>query len=67
MASLNQKSILELPDEVIEEIMIFLSFSDLFNLMKQGTRMEDCAKRVLKNKPFSKYIFLPYNDISITS
>ena len=57
MECLIQKSIFELPDEIIEEIMTFLSFSDLFNLGKQGTRMEDCAKRVLKYKPFSKYIF----------
>ena len=57
MEYLNQKSILELPDEVIEEIMSYLSFSDLLNLSKEGARMEDCAKRVMKNKAFSKYIF----------
>ena len=45
-----------LPDEVIEKIMTYLSFSDLLNLRKEGGRLEGCAIRVLKKKPFSKYI-----------
>ena len=45
-----------LPDEVIEKIMAYLSFSDLLNLRKEGGRMEGCAIRVLKKKPFSKCI-----------
>ena len=45
-----------LPDEVIEKIMAYLSFSDLLNLRKEGGRLEGCATRVLKKKPFSKYI-----------
>ena len=53
---LEKQSILDLPEEVIEEIMLFLSFSDLFNLIKVNKRLESCAKRVMKNKPFSKYI-----------
>ena len=54
---LEHKPILDLeliPDEVLEEIMTYLSFSDLFNLSKEGVRMEDCAMRVLKKKTFSK-------------
>ena len=54
MAHLKQVSIPDLPDEVIEHIMIFLSFSDLFKLTKAGTRLENCAKRVSKKKPFRK-------------
>ena len=47
-----------LPDEVIVEIMTYLSVSDLFNLSKEGERLEGCAKRVLKKKRFSKFIIL---------
>ena len=53
---LEKQSILVLPDEVIEEIMTFLLFSDLFNLSKVKKRLKNCAKRVMENKPFSKYI-----------
>ena len=56
MTSLNEKYILDFPDEVIEEIMAFLSYSDYFNLSKVDKRLQDCAERVLKKKPFSKYI-----------
>ena len=56
MACLKHKSLLDLPDEVIEEIMIFLSFGDLYKLKKQGKRLADCTERVLKKKPFSKYM-----------
>ena len=58
MACLEQISILDFPDEVIEEIMSFLSFSDYFNLRKVERRLEDCAKRVLKKRPFSKCIIV---------
>ena len=56
IACLEKQSFLDLPDEVIEEIMSFLSFSDLFNLSKVEKRVENCAKRVLKNKPFGKFV-----------
>ena len=49
------KSILDLPDEVIEKMMSFLSFGDLYKLRKLGKRLADCTERVLKKKPFSKY------------
>ena len=52
---LKQKSILDLPDEVIEMMISFLSFCDLYKLRKQGKRLADCTERVLKKKPFSKY------------
>ena len=55
MACLEKKSILDMPDLVIEMILSFLSFCDLFNISKGGKRLEDCAKRVMKKKPFSKY------------
>ena len=56
MACLKQKSLLDLPNEIIEEMMTFLSFRDLYELRKLGKRLADCTERVLKNKPFSKYI-----------
>ena len=52
---LKPKSILDLPDEVIEKMMSFLSFGDLYKLRKLGKRLADCTERVLKKKPFSKY------------
>ena len=55
MALLEEESILYLPDEVIEHIMTFLSFADLFKLIKEGTRLGDCAKRGARKKPFRKY------------
>ena len=60
MEYLEHQSILHFPDEVIEEFMIFLSFSDLCYLSKVEKRLQDCAKRVLKKKPFSKYIDTRY-------
>ena len=56
MSSLEKMTILDFPDEIIELMMTFLRFSDLFNLSKIGKRFEDCAKRVMKKKPFSKNI-----------
>ena len=53
---LKQKSILDLPDEVIEMMISLLSFCDLYKLRKQGKRLADCTERVLKKKPFSKYV-----------
>ena len=54
MAYLKQKALLDLPDEVIEEIMTFLSFGDLYKLRKQGKRLASCTETVLIKKPFSK-------------
>ena len=56
MACLKQKSILDLPDEVLEKMMTYLSFSDLYKLRKLGKRLADCTERVLKKKPFSMYM-----------
>ena len=56
MSSLEEMSILDFPDEIIEVMMTFLRFSDLYNLVKVEKRLKDCAKRVMKKKPFSKYI-----------
>ena len=55
MDPLVNDSLLALPDEVIEYIMSFLSFADLSKLSEAGKRLEDCAKRVSKMKPFRKY------------
>ena len=54
MDRLVKKSILDLPDEVIEIIMAFLSFTDLVNLGITRKKLADCAKRVSKKKPFGK-------------
>ena len=56
MACLEQKSILDLPDEAIEVIMNFLSYKDLFSLSKDMGRLKDCVTRVLKRREFRKFI-----------
>ena len=69
MACLEEESIPDLPDEVIEHIISFLSFADIFKLNKERTRLGACAKRVSRTKPFSKfgnqnllyYVTLPKN------
>ena len=53
---LKHNSIPDLPNEVIEEILASLSYTDLKRLSREGNRLEECAKRVLKKKPFRKYI-----------
>ena len=71
MAHLKIISILDLPDEVLEHIMTFLSFADLFKLSIEGTRLKECVKRVSKNKPFRKfemlknYLVIPCNKIEV--
>ena len=51
-----QKSLHDLPNEVIEEVMAYLSFDDLFSLSKIDIRLKECSWRVSKKKPFSKFI-----------
>ena len=55
MACLIQKSILDLPDEIIEKIMDFLQYKDLSNVRNTGKRLRDCTKRLIEKKTFSKY------------
>ena len=54
---LEQKDVLDLPDEIIEDkIMVFLSIQDLNNLIEVGNqRLENCSQRVIKKRPCSKY------------
>ena len=56
MGRLEKNLALNLPDEVIEYIMSYLSFADLWKLSKGKKRLVDCARRVSKMKPFRKYI-----------
>lgn len=51
MTDLGRISLLNLPDETIEEVTFFLPFEELIKLRKLGSkRLEDCAKRTLKKK-----------------
>ena len=54
MDRLVRKCIADLPEEVIEIIMAFLPFTDLFNLSKAGKKLVACAKRVAKKKPYGE-------------
>ena len=48
-------SLQDLPVEIIEEIIGYLSFIDLGKLSKLENRLKECVERVSKKKPFSKY------------
>ena len=54
---LEQKGILDLPDEIIEDkIMAILSNQDLCKLIGTGNRrLKDCCHRIMKKRPYSKY------------
>ena len=54
---LEQKTLLDLPDEVIEDkIMKLLRVQDLYNLIAVGNeRLKDCSHNVIKKRPVSKY------------
>ena len=64
MARLKVVSILDLPDEILEHIMTFLSLTDLFKLSVQGTRFKDCVKRVSRDKPLYNMIY-PCNNMKV--
>ena len=51
-----QKCIFDIPDEILEDnLLTLLSFRDLMNLMNIGNeRLYNCAKRIIKKKPFGK-------------
>ena len=54
-SNLDEDLLLSLPDEIIEEIMSYLSYSDLYNLSDIGKRLRDCTVRARKKMPFSKF------------
>ena len=66
-SNLDKDLLLSLPDEIIEEIMSYLSYSDLYNLKKGGKRIRDCSVRVLQKRPFSKLIIKIVSYHGITS
>ena len=51
-----QKCIFDIPDEILEDnLLTLLSFRDLMNLINIGNeRLYNCAKRIIKKKPFGK-------------
>ena len=53
-SNFNKDLLLSLPDEVIEEILSYLPFSDLYKWRNAGGRLRDCTNRVLKEKQFRK-------------
>ena len=55
-SNLDEDLLLSLPDELIEEIMSYLSYSDLYNLSDIGKRLRDCSMRAQIRMPFSKFI-----------
>ena len=55
-SNLDEDLLLSLPDEIIEEIMSYLSYSDLYNLSAMGKRLRDCTVRARKKMPFRKFI-----------
>ena len=57
MAKWEQKSILDLPDEILEDyVMPSLSHNDLVSLIKVGERrLRDCSKKTIAKRRFCKY------------
>ena len=66
-SNLDEDLLLSLPDEIIEEIMSYLSYSDLYNLSEIGKRLENCTVRARKKMPFSKFHSLTSVQVSIVS
>ena len=61
-----QKCIFDIPDEILEDnLLTFLSFNDLMNLMNTGSeRLYNCSNNVIKKKRLaSNYHFLKNIDI----
>ena len=57
MTGLERTSLMNLPDETIEEVTSFLSFEELMKLAKLGSkRLKECAKRTL-TKRSCKYFY----------
>ena len=53
MTDSKQISLMNLPDEIIEIIISFLSFDDLRTLRTiDDERLKECTSRTLKNKGF---------------
>ena len=51
MTNLEQISLMNLPDEIIEVVTSFLSFEELMSLTRIGNkRFEEVAKRTLKKR-----------------
>ena len=56
MAHSKQIGFLDIPDVLLEDhVLAFLSFDDLYNLMKLGNkRLTKCIRNVSRKKPFGK-------------
>ena len=66
-SNLDEDLLLSLPDEIIEEIMSYLSYSDLYNLSDIGKRLRDCTVRARKKMPFSKFHSFTSVQVSVVS
>ena len=62
MSSPEQTTLLELPDEILEDnLFSHLSFNDLWNLTNLGSRrLKRCANKVAEKKPFRNYHYTVY-------
>ena len=56
-----QKSVLDIPDEILEDnLFTLLSFDDLIRLMNIGNaRLFHCCDAVIIKKPFGKELLVP--------
>ena len=60
MSCMEQITILELPNEVIEKIFAYLSSADLLSLGVVGNKkLRYCCYSLLHRKPHGKYYYLP--------
>ena len=56
MTCLVKNSILDLPNEIIENVLSFVSWSDLINLSNTGRRLKKLTDRIAKHRPFGEYV-----------
>ena len=61
MSNPKQKSILDIPDEILEDnLFTLLPFDDLIRLMNIGNaRLFQCCDSVIIKKPFGKGLLFP--------
>ena len=56
MPLLKENTLTDLPNEIIEKILTYLSSADLLNLSIAGNeRLKDCSYRLLRKKANGKY------------
>ena len=60
MSSKDPLNLIDLPNELLETVMVYLSIEDLFSLAVVGNkRLRNCAYALLSGKNFGRHFFRP--------